>query len=109
MTDFDLGLLMGLVIGEGSFTGDKAQPAFQLKFKDDNPEPIRRVHRLVGGALYGPYNHSDRSYYLLLVRGPALWNLSKLFLEHLPNCKKRNQMLEWWQKYQDKLPPLPSL
>jgi hypothetical protein len=104
---FDLGYLMGLAVGEGSFTGDKQQPAFQLRMTEEDPEPIRRVNRLIGGSVYGPYNHSERRYFVLMLRGPALWRATTLFYDHLPNCKKRRLFLEWWRKYQAKLPPLP--
>jgi hypothetical protein len=105
---FDLGYLMGLAVGEGSFTGDKQQPAFQLRMTEEDPEPIRRVNRLIGGSVYGPYNHSERRYYVLMLRGPALWRATTLFYDHLPNCKKRRLFLDWWRKYRAKLPPLPA-
>jgi hypothetical protein len=78
---FDLGYLMGLAVGEGSFTGDKQQPAFQLRMTEEDPEPIRRVNRLIGGSVYGPYNHSERRYFVLMLRGPALWRATTLFYE----------------------------
>ena len=108
MTDFELGFLIGMTMAEGSFTGDRTQPAFQIKHRDDNPEPIRRIHRIVGGVVYGPYNHGQRSYHLLLVRGPALWNLTSVFDEHLPSSRRRDQFQVWWEKYQAKLPPRQS-
>jgi hypothetical protein len=104
---FDLGYLMGLAVGEGSFTGDKQQPAFQLRMTEEDPEPIRRVNRLIGGSVYGPYNHSERRYFVLMLRGPALYRATTMFYDHLPNCKKRRLFLEWWLKYRAKLPPLP--
>jgi hypothetical protein len=107
LSDFDLGYIMGLMVGEGSFTGDKEQPALQLRLKDDDPEPLKRLNRLLGGNIYGPYNHSERRYYVWMLRGAALWKATELFNLHLPNSRKRRQFLEWWQKYAKKLPPLP--
>ena len=108
MTDFDLGFLIGMTMAEGSFTGDRTQPAFQIKHRDDNPEPIKRIHRIVGGVIYGPYSHGERTYHLLLVRGPALWNLAAVFDQYLPSSRRRDQFQIWWEKYQAKLPPRPS-
>ena len=108
LTDFDLGYIMGLMIGEGSFTGDKEQPALQLRLKEDDPEPLKRLNRLLGGSIYGPYNHSERRYYVWMLRGAALWKATELFYQHLPNSRKRRQFLEWWQKYAHKLPKLPN-
>ena len=107
LTDFDLGYIMGLMIGEGSFTGDKEQPALQLRLKEDDPEPLKRLNRLLGGSIYGPYNHAERRYYVWMLRGAALWKATELFYQHLPNSRKRRQFLEWWQKYAHKLPTLP--
>ena len=107
LTDFDLGYIMGLMIGEGSFSGDKEQPALQLRLKEDDPEPLKRLNRLLGGSIYGPYNHSERRYYVWMLRGVALWKATELFYQHLPNSRKRRQFLEWWQKYAHKLPELP--
>jgi hypothetical protein len=107
VSEFDLGYVMGLMVGEGSFSGDKEQPALQLRLKEDDPEPLRKLNRILGGNVYGPYSHGERSYFVWLLRGPALWRATELFYKHLPNSRKRKQFLEWWQKYAHKLPPLP--
>ena len=106
--DFDLGYLIGLTVAEGSFTADRQQPSFQFRLHEENPEPIQRLTRVIGGVVYGPYNHNDRKYYVLMLRGPALWKAVEIFYRHLPSCKKRTQFMEWWKKHQAKLPPLPT-
>jgi hypothetical protein len=105
--EFDLGYLIGLTVAEGSFTADRQQPSFQFRLHEENPEPLQRLTKVIGGVIYGPYNHSDRKYYVLMLRGPALWRAVEIFYEHLPYCKKRLQFIEWWKKHQAKLPPLP--
>jgi hypothetical protein len=41
ISHFDLGYAMGLVVGEGSFTGDRASPALSVKMHKLDPEPLR--------------------------------------------------------------------
>ena len=106
--NFDTGFLIGLTVAEGSFTGDKQQPALQYRFPSDDLEPLRRLNRIIGGAVYGPYHHGERSYTTLVLRGPALYRAAQLFFDHLPPSKKRRQLLEWWQKHAERLPPLPE-
>ncbi len=106
--EFDLGYLIGLTVAEGSFTADRQQPSFQFRLHEENPEPLQRLTKVIGGIIYGPYNHNDRKYFVLMLRGPALWRAVEIFYEHLPYCKKRLLFIEWWKKHQAKLPPLPS-
>jgi hypothetical protein len=108
LTDFDLGYVMGLMVGEGSFTGDKEQPSLQLRLNDDDPEPLKRLSRLLGGKIYGPYHHGGRSYGMWMLRGAGLWKATEMFYAHLPKSKKRTLFLEWWKKYAHKLPPIPE-
>jgi hypothetical protein len=64
VNDFDHGLLVGLLIGEGSFGGDGKQPQVTL-FR-------WLMERFPTTRLYGPYHHGGRSYYQWMARGPAL-------------------------------------
>jgi hypothetical protein len=73
LTDFDRGLIVGLLIGEGSFGGDGKQPQVTLRMHTRH-EPLFRwlVTRLPHTRLYGPYNHGGRSYFQWMARGRAL-------------------------------------
>ena len=106
--DFELGYLIGITVAEGSFTADRQQPSFQFRLHEEDPEPIQRLTRIIGGVIYGPYNHNNRRYFVFMLRGPALWKAVEIFNTHLPQCKKRKQFLEWWNKHQAKLPPFPN-
>src|SRR4051794_13147005 len=76
MEGFDAGLLIGVLIGEGSFGGDGRQPSITVRMHTRHEAPFRRLVELVPGSrLYGPYHHSGRSYFQWLVRGPALRRL----------------------------------
>jgi hypothetical protein len=73
LTDFDRGLLIGLLVGEGSFGGDGKQPQVTLRMHVRH-EPLFRwlVERFPTTKLYGPYHHGGRSYFQWMARGRAL-------------------------------------
>lgn len=73
LTDFDRGLLLGLLIGEGSFGGDGRQPQVVIRMHTRHEAVFHwLVDRFPRSRLYGPYHHSGRSYYQWMARGPAL-------------------------------------
>jgi hypothetical protein len=81
---FDAGLLVGVLIGEGSFGGDGRQPSITVRMHTRHEALFIRLTELVPGSrLYGPYHHSGRSYFQWLVRGPALRALVPFLDKHL--------------------------
>ena len=73
LTDFDRGVIVGLLIGEGSFGGDGKQPQVTLRMHVRHEALFRwLVERLPATRLYGPYTHGGRSYYQWMARGRAL-------------------------------------
>ena len=73
VSDFDRGLIIGLLIGEGSFGGDGKQPHVTLRMHVRHEALFRWLtERLPGTRLYGPYHHGGRSYYQWMARGPVL-------------------------------------
>jgi hypothetical protein len=73
VNDFDHGLLVGLLIGEGSFGGDGKQPQVTLRMHVRHESLFRwLMERFPTTRLYGPYHHGGRSYYQWMARGPAL-------------------------------------
>jgi len=73
ITPFDRGLVVGLLIGEGSFGGDGKQPQITLRMHVRHESLFRWLVALFPRTrLYGPYSHGDRSYYQWMARGPAL-------------------------------------
>jgi len=73
LSDFDRGLLVGLLIGEGSFGGDGKQPQVTLRMHVRHEAIFRwLVDRFPATRLYGPYHHGGRSYYQWMARGRAL-------------------------------------
>lgn len=84
MDPFDLGFLVGLLVGEGHFGGDGRQPHITLRMHTRHRVMFERLVELVPGSrLYGPYSHQGRNYYQWMVRGPALRNLVAL-LQTIP-------------------------
>ena len=72
-TEFEQGLLVGLLIGEGHFGGDGRQAQVTLRMHTDHEALFRwLVERFPGGRLYGPYHHGGRSYFQWMARGEFL-------------------------------------
>lgn len=70
---FAQGLLLGVLIGEAHFGGDRLQAQVTLKMH------VRRkplldwlLDRCPGARLYGPYEYERRQFYQLMIRGNAL-------------------------------------
>jgi hypothetical protein len=73
LTDFDRGVIVGLLIGEGSFGGDGKQPQVTLRMHVRHESLFRwLVDRIPNSRLYGPYHHGGRSYYQWMARGRTL-------------------------------------
>jgi hypothetical protein len=72
-SDFERGVLVGVLVGEGHFGGDGKQPHITLRMHTRHEALFRwLVQRFPQTKLYGPYNHGGRSYYQWMARGRAL-------------------------------------
>jgi hypothetical protein len=72
-TEFEAGLVYGLLIGEGHFGGDGRQPQVTLRMHVRHEALFRWLQGVLpGGRLYGPYRHAGRQYYQWMARGPFL-------------------------------------
>jgi len=73
LSQFDHGLLIGLLVGEGSFGGDGKQPQVTLRMHVRHEALFQwLMERFPDTRLYGPYHHGGRSYYQWMARGRAL-------------------------------------
>jgi hypothetical protein len=73
LSDFDRGLLVGLMIGEASFGGDGKQPQVTVRMHVRHEALFGwLMERFPETRLYGPYHHGGRSYYQWMARGTAL-------------------------------------
>jgi hypothetical protein len=73
LSDFDRGVVVGLLVGEGSFGGDGRQPQVTLRMHVRHEALFEwLVARFPESRLYGPYHHGGRSYYQWMARGRTL-------------------------------------
>lgn len=99
ISDFDLGYIMGILVGEGSFTGDWRNPCLQIKLHQRDIAVLEFLQNTLGGKIYGPYHHGDRHYSMWMLRGDELDQAIDLFVRYLPSSHRRSQMLTWLGKY----------
>ena len=73
LSEFDRGVLLGVLIGEGHFGGDGKQPQVTLRMHVRHEALFHwLVDHVPGSRLYGPYDHGGRHYFQWMVRGRAL-------------------------------------
>lgn len=72
-SSFEIGFLLGVLVGEGHFGGDGRQPQISLRMHTDHEPLFRWLERTFpGGRLYGPYDHGGRRYFQWMARGTFL-------------------------------------
>jgi hypothetical protein len=96
---FDAGFLVGILVGEGHFGGDGRQPQVTLRMHTDHAALFEwLMDRFPGSRLYGPYDHSSRSYYQWMARGPFLRDTLLPILErHL----RPHHSARAWERYRE--------
>jgi hypothetical protein len=73
LTEVERGLLVGVLIGEGSFGGDGKTPQITLRMHVRHEALFHWLRDLFPRSrLYGPYHHGGRHYYQWMARGAAL-------------------------------------
>ena len=73
LSDFDRGLLIGLLVGEGSFGGDGKQPQVTLRMHTRHEALFRwLMDRLPEASSTAPTTTAGRSYYQWMARGRIL-------------------------------------
>jgi hypothetical protein len=73
LSDLERGIVVGLLIGEGSFGGDGKQPQVTLRMHVRHEAVFRWLaDRFPDTRVYGPYTHGGRSYFQWMARGRAL-------------------------------------
>src|SRR4051794_10096468 len=81
LDDYSLGVLIGVLIGEGHFGGDGRRAQVTVRMHVRHERLFRWLERVVPGSrLYGPYDHGGRRYFQWMVRGTALvaWLIPQL-------------------------------
>jgi hypothetical protein len=73
LTEREKGIVIGLLVGQGSFGGDGKAPHVILKMHVRHERLMRWLaERIPRSKLYGPYHHGDRHFFQWVARGPAL-------------------------------------
>jgi hypothetical protein len=73
LTEFERGVLIGLLIGEGAFGGDGRAPQLVLKMHVRHEPLLRWLHGLFPRSrLYGPYHYDGRHFFQWMARGRCL-------------------------------------
>ena len=73
---FEIGVLVGVLVGEGHFGGDGRQPQVTLRMHVRHERLLRWLQdRFPRSRLYGPYHHGGRSYFQWMARGAFLRDL----------------------------------
>ena len=73
LSEFEIGFLVGILVGEGHFGGDGRQPHVTLRMHTDHEQMFRWLQdRCPSSKLYGPYHHGGRSYFQWMARGDFL-------------------------------------
>jgi len=99
-TEFEYGLLVGLLVGEGYFGGDKHQPSIVIKMHVRHLAIFNWLVARWGGKLYGPYHHDGRHYYQWMARGRYL---KEVLLPILAARMSREFDEHSWDRYQSML------
>jgi 16S rRNA (guanine527-N7)-methyltransferase len=80
LTDFERGLLAGILIGEGHFGVDGRTPHVVIGMSARHETFLRHLQSLLPGArLYGPYHYRGRFFFRLVLRGKGLRPAVELF------------------------------
>ena len=109
MDAFGLGYAMGIIVCEGSFTGDKQQPSLEVRVHRRDVEPLEHLKQVLGGRVFGPYMHGGRNLFVYMLRGRDLRAALPILERHLPASWKRAQFESWRAKHTDFLDrPQPS-
>jgi hypothetical protein len=73
LSDFEKGVILGVLIGGGHFGGDGKQPQVTLRMNVRHERLLTWLNeRIRWSRLFGPYHHQGRHFLQLMVRGPAL-------------------------------------
>jgi hypothetical protein len=112
-SEFELGVLIGLLVGEGHFGGDGRSPQITLRMHVRHEALFRWIERTFpGGRLYGPYSHDGRNYFQWMARGAYLRDeLLPLIESRLPqdlDGHTTSRLEQMHDRYASRLAPADS-
>jgi hypothetical protein len=90
---------MGLIVGEGCFSGSRTGPSLAVRLHECDPQPLHDLRGVFGGRTYGPYVHDGRHYRMWILRGWQLAEALPYFDRWLPPSHKREQYDDWRERW----------
>ena len=85
LSDFEKGVILGVLIAQGHFGGDGKQPQITLRMHVRHERLMMWLNdRIRWSRMFGPYHHSGRHYLQLMCRGPALRQALAPMLSRMP-------------------------
>ena len=79
LDEFSTGFILGILISNGNFGGDKRQPQITLRMHARHAQLFTwLLHFVPGSKLYGPYKHDGRNYFQWMARGQVLQDLAAI-------------------------------
>jgi hypothetical protein len=104
-TQFELGFLVGLLVGEGHFGGDGRQPHVTLRMHVRHEAIFQWLERTFpGGRVYGPYHHGGRNYLQWMARGAFLRDELVPVLDRFLSPSLDRHSFERFQLMKDRYP-----
>jgi hypothetical protein len=95
----EIAYCMGLIVGEGCFSGGPEAPVLVVGLHASDPQPLLDLRSVFGGILYGPYTYGIRHVRKWVLRGWELEEALPYFDKWLPPSRKREQYEVWKQKW----------
>jgi hypothetical protein len=107
-SEFERGVLTGLLVGEGHFGGDGRQPHVTLRMHVRHEAIFRWLETTFpGGKVYGPYHHDGRHYFQWMARGTFLRDelmpLLRQSLSPALDAHSHRRFLEMSERYATRL------
>ena len=90
---------MGLIVGEGCFSGSGSSPALIVALHASDPLPLHDLRSMFGGKVYGPYVYGIREKRAWVLRGWQLAEALPYFDRWLPPSRKREQYDVWRERH----------
>jgi hypothetical protein len=91
----EIAYCMGLIVGEGCFTGGWNQPCLAVRLHASDPLPLEDLRNVFGGIINGPYTYGIRQCRVWMLRGWELEEALPYFDRWLPPSRKRAQYEAW--------------
>lgn len=95
---FEDGLIVGLLMGRGSFTGDRNQPRISILIVNDL-EMLQWIKSRIGGTISGPHQDRTMQRYMWQLSGAALQPVIELLSAYMPTGLQRTKYLAWIERY----------